>query len=128
MSHWEKFPDILWCLIPYLGQLKTSLRKFVGSKKFRLYHDDKCQGPTEIRTNNRFVWALNFRDGETLICDHIEPASPCQSPGSSPVKCQSYMPPRKSSYQSQRSPRKDSDSSDSSSPPTPTKEPPLKKR
>ena len=102
--------------LTFPGQLKKSLKKYVGSARFKLYHDDYCQGPTEIKSNNRFVWALNFRDGETLICDHIEQASPPSSPD-----CLSGPSPGSPAGGLLRN-------GIENIPPSPSKEPPLKKR
>ena len=107
--------------LTFPGQLKKSLKKYVGSARFKLYHDDYCQGPTEIKSNNRFVWALNFRDGETLICDHIEPRSRGKqgSPPSSP-DCLSASPGSPAGGLLRNGIE--------NIPPSPSKEPPLKKR
>ncbi|XP_067936166.1 tubulin-specific chaperone cofactor E-like protein [Watersipora subatra] len=125
-----------------IGQLKSSLRAFVGARRFKLFHDDNCLGLNEIKTNNRFVWALNFRDGETLVCDKLQPTSPTGSQPTSPRKSAPSSPfktvpgsPMKAtkpqaviSRRSQDSATVGNSSGIENIPPSPSKEPPLKKR
>ena len=99
-----------WSLYDYM------IHFFLWQSGQIITNDDYCQGPTEIKSNNRFVWALNFRDGETLICDHIEQASPPSSPD-----CLSGPSPGSPAGGLLRN-------GIENIPPSPSKEPPLKKR